>query len=140
MAALPELNAFLARERRKPWSWASGQDCTLWVADWVMACSGRDPAAAYRGRYASADEAHELIKREGGFMPIIGYEMDRLGFARTAAPRDGDVGIVSAPVAMAERMPVVGTIAGIHQGGRWWCRGLRGLHHCDLPLVTAWRI
>lgn len=141
MAELPNLTAFLALQRTMHWSWAEQRDCTMLAADWVLAATGKDPAAKYRGRYASADEAHALIIAEGGYMPMIGYEMDRLGLDRTQSPSDGDVAIVKAPVSMSgEGLPVVGTIGGIAQGGRFWVRGLRGLHHCVLPMVTAWKV
>lgn len=131
---------FLAAERRHPWAWG-GKDCALWVADWVKAATGKDPAAPYRGAYHDADTCHALLKREGGFMPLIGWRMDECGFGRTQSPVAGDVGIVNAPLELADRMPAVQTICAIRVDGAWVMRmAPRGFHVEDVPLVTAWRI
>jgi hypothetical protein len=135
-----DLQDFLARERRIPWRWGV-KDCTLWVADWINERRGIDPAAPYRGQYDNADSCHALLKREGGFMPLVGWRLDEAGLDRTQSPRDGDVGIVSAPISLADRMPVVQTIMAIRGSGAWIMRmAPRGFHVEDVPTVTAWKV
>ncbi|MGM5018729.1 DUF6950 family protein [Tardiphaga sp. 367_B4_N1_1] len=36
-------------------------DCGLWLADWCLAETGRDPAAELRGRYATAEQGSKLM-------------------------------------------------------------------------------
>lgn len=69
-------------------------DCGLFLADWIKAVTGNDPAAAVRGRYASDDELAALAGPLG--LPRL---FDRLltagGLSRTKEPTLGDVAIVT---------------------------------------------
>jgi len=142
---LDSLDEFLAQERMRKWCWRD-VNCAFWVADWIRSSTGIDPARDMRGQAASADEWYDVIKRRGGFMPIIGAAMDG-HWLRTQSPGRGDVGIVSVPVALCNRLPVVGAIAGICMApatANAWpmfvCRSLRGLYYERLAMVTAWRL
>jgi hypothetical protein len=132
------LSEYLAATLKSPWRWGS-TDCTIWVADWIYARTGIDPADKYRGTYANADECRALIQREGGFMPLVGMLMDEAGFDRTQSPADGDVGIISVPV-NEQAMPVVGAIFAIRSADLWVARGLHGIRAEPWPFVTAWKI
>jgi hypothetical protein len=133
------LTGFLQRSLGRPWAWGT-DDCVMWAMSWVHEKTGVDPVARLRGSYASADECRDVIAREGGFMPALGYLMDTAGFERTQAPRDGDVGIVSAPVDMGNRLPVCGAIMAIRCGEMWAARGRHELVWHRLPTITAWRL
>lgn len=141
------LDEFLQEAGNRPWSWRD-VNCALWVADWIVGATGRDPAHAFRHRANTADEWKALLDREGGFAPIIGEAMDTAGFARTGSPRRGDVMMVSAPIALCGRMPVVGAIAGIcvapSRGEEQWplgvARSLRGLVYQRFALIAAWSV
>ncbi len=140
------LDDFLSASRARRWSWGE-TNCALWVADWVLLVTGTDPAASLRGRAHSADEWKVLLDHEGGFVQIIGYIMDTLGFERTQSPQPGDVAIVTVPIALSDRMPVVGTVAAIcvaPASRSLWptfvVRSIRGLHFERFSFVTAWRI
>ena len=141
MAALltPDLAAWLSEQGRRPWVWGEC-DCTMWVADWIKAVSGIDPAERYRGRYRTQRGAEHVLKHRGGFVQMVGWRMDDAGFARTAAPGDGDVGIVKAPIARARTMPVVGTVMGIRYRGTWITRSAIGLHFENFELVNGWTV
>ena len=143
---LDGLDDFLVRERGRRWSW-SHTNCALWVADWIRDVSGIDPAAGMRGRADSPESWKALLAAEGGFVPIIGHAMDCCGFERTQSPDRGDVAIVSVPIAMCDRMPVVGTVAAIcaaHGFRSAWplfvTRSINGLHYERFAMVTAWRM
>lgn len=53
-----------------PFAWGSN-DCCLFAADWVLAATGRDIAADYRGRYQSALPALRFVKDGGGVEAMI---------------------------------------------------------------------
>lgn len=57
----PDWELCLARElaREEPFKWGE-RDCCLFAADCVKAMTGDDPAKAWRGIYASEDEATAL--------------------------------------------------------------------------------
>jgi hypothetical protein len=142
------LQTFLQTEGRRRWSWRD-TNCGLWVADWIAQAGGRDPATTLRGRAETPEQWKALLNDEGGFVPVVGAVMDDAGYERTQSPRRGDVAIVSVPVSLAsDRMPVVGTVAGIcvasASGQDLWpvsvVRSLRGLRYQRFAVVTAWRV
>ena len=66
VADLPHrLGAYVDAARARPFSYGSW-DCCLFCADWVLAATGFDPAAEYRGRYRSKRGAYALLKRLAG--------------------------------------------------------------------------
>ncbi len=68
------LVAYLARTRGQPFVW--GQlDCGLFSAGAIEAMTGVDPAAALRGRYATAAGARRAFRK-------LGFE-DHVAFAAT---------------------------------------------------------
>lgn len=61
----PELlDAFLRERRSRAFEWGV-HDCALFAADWVLACTGNDPAADFRGTYQTAKGAVRALKRYG---------------------------------------------------------------------------
>lgn len=62
------LAAFVEGRRKAPFSWGGGgggQDCALFAADAVLAITGEDPAAAFRGRYSSETGSRRALLRFG---------------------------------------------------------------------------
>ena len=53
-----------------PFAWGSN-DCCLFAADWVLAATGRDIAADYRGRYSTALPALRFVEVGGGVEAMI---------------------------------------------------------------------
>lgn len=140
------LDDFIAHERKRPWDWR--RNCVIWLSDYIFARTGKDPALRFRLACRTEKDCRDIIAREGGFMPLVGYLMDEAGFERSSGKR-GDVAIVNAPLNRDEltQMPVVGAIGAICVGSRGVdqyplsvVRSLTGLRWARLPVVTAWAI
>lgn len=123
------LQACLAERRARPFAWGS-QDCALFAADCVDACTGVDPAADLRGTYSTAAAAARVIEAHGGLASIAA---DRLG--KEISPRlarVGDVGLL---------MNGGRECLGVCIGAMWQAPAESGL--CVLPpshALRAWRI
>lgn len=65
-------------------------DCALFCADVVLAMTGVDLAARYRGRYASVDEAMEVMRADG-FDDLCALVASMLEEIPPALARMGDV-------------------------------------------------
>jgi hypothetical protein len=91
------LSDFLSRAARCEWRWGSA-DCFLFMADWVLVVSGRDPALAWRGKYQTARGARMIIVRAGGLEKLVEKGLSGFGWRRTETPVRGDIGLVSAPI------------------------------------------
>lgn len=113
-----DLEAFLEAETAAAFEWGV-RDCWLLPADWVLARTGRDPAAPWRGRYASALGATRLINRGGGPEAFAGASLGACDWVRSASVRRGQVGLVMAAIETTHgvRQALVG---GIALGGGWW--------------------
>jgi hypothetical protein len=77
-------------------------DCCLLVADVVRILTGQDPATAWRGTYATEEEAQAVWLTLGGADAILSL----LGTASDKRPVDGDIGIVSAGTTTKEGLAV----------------------------------
>lgn len=67
----PERLAELVESRRHaPFAWGM-QDCMIWAADAVLACTGDDPATAWRGTYATEEQAEAIMAGFGGQRAMI---------------------------------------------------------------------
>lgn len=74
-----------------PFAWGSN-DCLLFAADAVEACTGLDLAAKWRGQYADAVGAARMLHAGGG---VAGFCSEHLGQEiRPALAQPGDIGIV----------------------------------------------
>jgi hypothetical protein len=129
-----ELIEFLSLPHRFRWGGVGGDDCTTFCASWILRRHGFDPAAAYRGTYASKEGADAVVDLAGGLAPFADKLLTPNGFARTDAPQDGDVGVVLAPVGsdFAE-------VSAIRFGPLWAVLGPRGASAKALQHVAAWR-
>lgn len=139
MANVPGLDAWIATDGGAAFVWGA-TDCCLFVADWVAARSGRDPAAAWRGSYRSLRQAHRLLKRRGGIVAAVSLEMDRLGFERTSDPLPGDVAIVTVPSGFRSGRIHYSDVAAIRVGRLWAVKGHRGMAGGDFPVRVAWAL
>jgi len=94
MQRLPDWSLRLERLVRErllmPFCWGLN-DCALYAADSVLACTGMDPAHDLRGTYCTALQAARVMRRHGG---LAGLAASRLGEQVPAAmAQRGDVGI-----------------------------------------------
>ena len=95
IARLPDwqlrLEACVAERLTQPFGWGR-LDCALWVGDCVRACTGHDPAAHVRGKYATAREAARLLRGFGDLADaaaaVLGPEIV------PALAQPGDVGLI----------------------------------------------
>lgn len=73
MARVPDwpqrLAAAVEAARLQPFDWGR-HDCALWAADVVLALTGEDHGAAFRGQYRSRGGAAFVIARAGGLAAI----------------------------------------------------------------------
>jgi hypothetical protein len=92
----PERLAALVEARRDaPFAWGV-QDCMIWAADAVLACTGEDPAAPWRGSYATEAEALAIMAGFGGQVPMIEAVQAARGAAECPLPfaQRGDTALV----------------------------------------------
>ncbi|WP_439547863.1 DUF6950 family protein [Falsiroseomonas sp.] len=92
----PERLAELVEDRRHaPFRWG-GHDCVLWAADAVLACTGQDPAAEWRGRYATEAEADAIIGTAGGLAELVARAQAQRGAGECAVAhaQRGDTALV----------------------------------------------
>lgn len=72
-------------------------DCALFMADWIRAKRGIDPAAPWRGRYETPMQALRIVKRAGGLKAIVGKALRSHGIVETDDPKAGDIAVVNVP-------------------------------------------
>ena len=72
------LAAFIESRRATPFAWG-GHDCCLFAADAVLALTGVDRAATWRGRYATEAGAMALLSRPGGLYGLMREVEDIFG-------------------------------------------------------------
>lgn len=125
------LAAFVATGARTPFVFGRSC-CAVWVADWIAAERGVDPAADLRGRFSCHLGSLRLQRRAGGLLPLVAGLMAAAGFAETAAPGPGDVGVLMTPA---------GEIAGLCLGaGRWAVKTKEGVAVTKAQLLGGWRV
>jgi hypothetical protein len=96
---LPDYLDEVARRPFKPGS----LDCAIFMADWIMRVTGRDPIADKRGAYSTADQYRELLKAEGGIVKACHARALATGLHETDNPKAGDPMLVNAPIEVGER-------------------------------------
>jgi Domain of unknown function (DUF6950) len=93
------LSDYLASLRGRRWQ-IGALDCGVFMADWVLRLTGRDPIADVRGRYRSQHQLLAILRREGGFERSCAKRLAAVGFVATDQPGAGDIVAVLAPYAM----------------------------------------
>jgi hypothetical protein len=81
----PRLATFVESRRRE-----ATTDCGLFVADAIVAMTGVDLAAPYRGRYTTTAEGVALLKADG-FADLCDFAASRLVEVHPSLARAGDV-------------------------------------------------
>lgn len=137
---MTSLMEYAALPHRWVWGGLGGHDCTTFCARWVEVATGLNPGAGLIGTYASAEEADDIIKEAGGVEPLVGGRLKALGFLRTREPRDGDVGIISAPVGFDATGIIQKQIPAIRFGPLWLAMSARGPVAKQASHSAAWRI
>jgi hypothetical protein len=132
------LEDYLTVAIHRPWAWGA-VDCCFWAGDWIMAATGRDPLAPYRGTYDSALGAARLIKGRGGLVEMVGAEMQNLGFEPTVDCSDGDIAAIAYP-AGDERHRAADVSVVIRRGPWWLARALNGCIGLEATPLQCWKI
>ena len=130
-----DIDGFLQRASARPWRWGE-HDCTLFAADWVAACTGRDPASGWRGTYSTALGCERALMRAGGLEHVWSEALAAAGLKATAEPRVGDLGLVLRRSTDLAWRPTGAVLA----RDAWASLTPGGLHVADAPIVAAWRI
>lgn len=131
---------FAKASATRPFAW--GDDCLIDTADWVLAATGIDVAAPFRGRYSDAETCRALFRGRGGLTKALRSHMARLGFAETEAPQPGDPGLVKAfGVVLHERRAARFAMGAVRlPSGRWRLKSMDGHISHDFPLIVAWSL
>jgi hypothetical protein len=119
---LPRLSNYIDDVRRRPFSHGD-MDCATFAAGAVGAMTGRDPAAAYRGRYVSVSEGLALLRDEGTD-DHIERAIELFPMRHPSEAQTGDLAIVPQPDG--------GLALGVVVGARIFLVALTGLSTVDL--------
>ncbi|AGT09312.1 DUF6950 family protein [Paracoccus aminophilus] len=114
---------YIRQSWHRPWSWGE-VDCTIWVADWCRLHWDLDPAARWRGRYATEVEMRRIT---GGNLP--GFLARECPLPQRAAAREGDVAVIA--VAGHE-------VAAIRHGEKWAFRKPHGVGLVRAEAIQIW--
>lgn len=139
MIDLPGLRTHIAEAGAAAMVWGVN-DCCLFVADWVRIATALDPAVEWRGGYVDRRGAMRLLRRRGGLLAVVSAALDDLGLPRTDDPLTGDVGVVTATIAVRRGRTIVSPVAAIRIGRLWAVKGAAGMVGADLETIAAWRI
>jgi hypothetical protein len=134
---------FLRARAAQRFDWAAGNCLTL-CADWIVARTGRDPAAGYRD-VNTQEAGNALMRAHGGMLPFASSAMAVIGMpilADTQDAREGDVALVWAPIGKQGRRIVRRPTGALCLGDRDVAVLTvdRGLVVAPLSMLRAWRI
>ena len=125
------LVAFVAAGARTPFVFGRSC-CAMWVADWIEAERGIDPARGLRGSFRCHLGSARLQRQAGGLAALVAAPLASAGLMETAAPVAGDVGVV---------MTKAGEIAGICMGGGLWAVKTKdGVAVAPAKLLKGWSV
>lgn len=124
------LHAEIERQRRDAFEWGR-RDCALFAADCVLAMTGEDPAAKFRGKYKDATGAARALKR-AGHADLAALASSVLDAVPVALARVGDV---------AAWRDDGNLVLGVIIGERVMGRMMHGLGTVDRSQIEmAWRV
>lgn len=115
--------------RSVPFSWSTGEDCLMSIADHVLRCTGRDFGASWRDTYCTELGAYSHIADAGGEMAMI----DASGLPAIDMPERGDI------MLLGREKP----IAALCTGNGAAMRLIRGVIEIDLrfvAIIKAWKV
>lgn len=131
------LEQFLLLPHRFRWGGLTGDDCVCFCASWIAETTGTDPTGDVRGTYRDAEGASRLLADAGGMVPMFDRTLLPLGFVRTDAPADGDVGVIVAPSGLDGFAKEIGAI---RFGPLWATLAPAGVVRKQAEFIAAWRL
>lgn len=111
------LEDFIRHTHARPFEWGAS-DCSLMVADWCVANGHEDPAAAWRGSYATEAECRALIAWRGDLVAVVAGCATVAGLKPISEPEFGCVAVVGSQSVLARQW------SAIWNGRRWAVRWL----------------
>ena len=131
---------YLNRCSSQPFIWGTS-DCSLFVADWVQAKTGKDPAEHLRKLYDSPLSLQKALREMGldWIKDPVGVASDcmaRADLARTDNPGVGDVGVIALPMGG-------GAVSAICTGDAWAAKAESGIttaNAAGVRVLAAWRV
>lgn len=129
----PSLAAFLAKAQRTRFELGSF-DCLLWLADWIAANHGLDPAAHLRGTYNSPLGYMRYVRKAGGVAPLVASCVEPM-LKRVGKPQPGDIGIVHAVTTDG-----FADVGAIRTARGWASLSPTGLLVGEAQATAAWRV
>jgi hypothetical protein len=124
------LVAAIEAARGRPFAWGA-MDCCLFAADVVLAMTGVDYAAGFRGRYDSRAGAVALLGARGGLEAVATSALGE-PLPTTLMAQRGDVVMVRSPE---------GPALGVCEGVMAWFAGPDGVVPRPMrEAVKAWRV
>ena len=112
-----------------PFAWGT-HDCCSFAADCVLAMTGVDKMAGYRGGYKSAVGASRKLAKAGGMLAAISAELGEP--INPALAQRGDVVCFSSPL---------GDTCGVCLGSTIAAAGLAGITHTPMTQAfKSWRV
>lgn len=126
------LSDFLCRASAEPFVYGEW-DCAMFVANWVRAVTGNDPAAALRGSYSGEAGWRRLVLRGGGLRALVGSVARSAGLVEIdpASATPGDIGVI------ATRM---GQTGAIRVDAGWAVKMRRSVAIGPADALGAWRV
>lgn len=128
---------FMVDTNAKPHLWGFS-DCSLMVADWVLANGHADPAADLRGQYETEAECYALLDIRGGLSAVVAACAQRAGLKFIREPEFGCVAAIGSPLRPDKQF------SAIWNGHRWMVRWLtrRGPTWAAFmaPTLGMWRV
>ena len=125
------LAAFVEARRALPFAWGTN-DCCMFIGDAMLALTGVDRAAPWRGAYSSEAGAQRFIDGAGGLLHLVRQAHAMVGAAEIDPEfaQRGDTALIT-----LRNMPSVGVVL----DGVVAAPGLRGLEFVPVTLAThAW--
>lgn len=125
------LSCFLIQAARAPFAWGKS-DCGLFLADWVLAATGHDPARDLRAAYACANTAAPLVGSKG--LPGLVTRLARSAGLQRGLAR-GSVAVVRVQLGSSQAH-----CGAIYTGSGWALRQHRGLVVLPARPVVAFKV
>lgn len=129
------LYACLHRWMAQPFVWGVS-DCSLAVADYLVALGYADPAADLRGQYDNAASCHRLTGWLRDPVAAVRPRFETIGLVPTTEPQRGDVGVIRIRAEGA-----VTVVTAVCLGENW---AVKGEHRVTvgqaLDVLAAWSV
>jgi hypothetical protein len=126
--------------QRSAFEWGV-HDCCLFVCDCIVALTGQDPAAEFRGKYDNEEQARQLVQDYcgGGIEDLVTVMSERFGYPEISpiSAQRGDLGLITAWSSSVNFSATMG----ICVGGQFAFMGLGEMKYVPYGLVArAWRV